>query len=174
MRGSVVSRQEQRLLLAAYMCCGPTWLQLELTSQWEQRRSWQGCVSTGWVRSAQRWGWTMVERSPKLCLHWSCLCWTPRPQDTLHSDHELASQLWQRRQDPLKNIYKSFKQRDFCKQLVSIHNYVIQFVELSLILHSNSQAWHKIQPAQTNWLPCSYYYFLYAKICIKCLYVQVK
>lgn len=45
------------------------------------------------MRVAQRWGWTMVERFPKLCLHWSCLCCTPGPQDTLHSDHELASQL---------------------------------------------------------------------------------
>lgn len=45
------------------------------------------------MRVAQRWGWTMVERFPKLCLHWSCLCCTPGPQDTLHSDQELASQL---------------------------------------------------------------------------------
>lgn len=50
-------------------------------------------MDSGGVRAAQRWGWTMVERFPKLCLHWSCLCCTPGPQDTLHSDHELASQL---------------------------------------------------------------------------------
>lgn len=35
----------------------------------------------------------MVERFPKVCLHWSCLCCNPRPQETLHSDHALASQL---------------------------------------------------------------------------------
>lgn len=70
-----------------------TVLQSELTSQWEQRRSWQACVDSGGVRLAQRCGWTMVERFPKLCLHWSCLCCTPGPQDTLHSDHALASQL---------------------------------------------------------------------------------
>lgn len=40
-----------------------------------------------------------MERFPKLCLHWSCLCCTPGPQDTLHSDHELASQLRQRATD---------------------------------------------------------------------------
>lgn len=74
-------------------CWWHTWLQSELTSQWEHSLSWHACVDSGGVRLAQRCGWTMVERFPKLCLHWSCLCWTPGPQDTLHSDHELASQL---------------------------------------------------------------------------------
>lgn len=74
-------------------CWWHTWLQSELTSQWEHSLSWHACVDSGGVKLAQRWGWTMVERFPKLCLHWSCLCWTPGPQDTLHSDHELASQL---------------------------------------------------------------------------------
>lgn len=78
-------------------CWWHTWLQSELTSQWEHSLSWHACVDSGGVRLAQRCGWTMVERFPKLCLHWSCLCWTPGPQDTLHSDHELASQL----SDPL-------------------------------------------------------------------------
>lgn len=76
-----------------YWCCWPTLLQSELTSQWEHRWSWHACVDSGGVRLAQRCGWTMVERFPKLCLHWSCLCCIPGPQDTLHSDHELASQL---------------------------------------------------------------------------------
>lgn len=34
----------------------------------------------------------MVERFPKLWRHCNCLCWTPSPHDTLHSDQALTSQ----------------------------------------------------------------------------------
>lgn len=79
-----------------YWCCWLTVPQSELTSQREQSWSWHACVDSGGVRLAHRCGWTIVERFPKLCRHWSCLCCTPGPQDTLHSDHELASQLTDR------------------------------------------------------------------------------
>lgn len=91
-----------------YWCCWLTVLQSELTSQWEQRRSWHACVDSGGVRLAQRWGWTMVERFPKLCLHWSCLCCTPAPQDTLHSDQALASQLTDRERGKITHMSHGF------------------------------------------------------------------
>lgn len=68
------------------------WLQGERTSQWPQRRSWQGWVTLGRGRCPQRSGGTEEPPPPNSCRQRSWRCCVPGPQERLHNVHSPASQ----------------------------------------------------------------------------------
>lgn len=72
------------------------WLQAERTSQWPQRRSWQGWVMLGRGRCPQRSRGTEEPPAPNSCRQRSWRCWVPGPQERLQDVQSPASQLWAR------------------------------------------------------------------------------